>query len=230
MSEEGRNYLKKANEIADEFINTVVKSSEGDWKEVKKYEDDGISVFARDSTHIADKLYKSEFDLDVSAETVLALCDPSKAYRITWDPFLEKLEVAETIAPNVHIIYHATKPALKGMVSGRDTIDLVKIGCRDNYYYVVAASVDYTKAYLPNDKYKRNIQHPAGYVIYKNAGDPNKCKFVMVFHTDLDMNKVAKYFANAVKPTLMSDKMRALKKATETAVISKEDMCSQLAP
>ena len=37
-TEEGRIFLKKANEFVDEFINTVVKSSENDWIEVIKYE------------------------------------------------------------------------------------------------------------------------------------------------------------------------------------------------
>jgi len=152
------------------------------------------------------------------------MLNPIKPYRIQWDPFLDNLQVAGHVGPHDYLVYHRTKPSLKGLLSARDSIDVVKLGETDKYYYVAAGSISEHPDYPPASGVVRIFQYPCGYVVQKIAGDPTHCKFIMVFHADLMLHNLVNFVADMVKPTLMSQKIGGLRKGTKTIKVSEEDL------
>lgn len=104
------------------------------------------------------------------------------------------------------------KSQLKGLMSPRDSIDLVNMGETDKLFYVVASGVEYSE--FPVDpRYVRVVQQPCGYVIFKIPNEPNRCRFAMIFHADLNMHQWGSKLADVLMPRLMVDKVCALRKA-----------------
>jgi len=102
------------------------------------------------------------------------------------------------------------KSALKGIISARDSLDVVTFGEDDTGFYISAGGVEHVD-YPPNSKYVRVTQFPCGYYIQKQCSIPDKTKFVMIFNVDLNMNMVANYLAEQVKPVLMVEKINYLR-------------------
>jgi len=230
MSDTTVNYTAESDKYCKQFFDMVINCSSDDWKEVKKYKEDGITISSRPSPCISDKIFKAECVLPVSPSHALALCAPNLPYRTQWDPVLESLRVVRTIEPNLHMVYHVTKPVLKGVIAARDTLDLVRIGrapdkhtppnMRNGTFYVIAGSVKHDD-FPPFDKIKRNWQYASGYLFEPVDDDENKCHWSMVFHTDLDMNQMAAMVCTMAKPTLMHSKMDALIKASRVLQVDR---------
>jgi hypothetical protein len=111
------------------------------------------------------------------------------------------------------MIYHVTKPLLKGVIASRDTLDVVRIGrapdvrtpprMRAGTFYIIGKCSSHTRTsqflavgsvkhddFPPFEDIKRNWQYASGYLFEPIIGDANKCHCSMVFHTDLDLNQV----------------------------------------
>jgi hypothetical protein len=206
-------YLSEA-EKCSKILQQYVVETPDEWKLVK--ESDGMRVFSRPSNEMKGHVYKCETVLDAPVEKVLAAVDPTKPYRIQWDEFLEQLIVEKQIAEGVYLVYHGTKGMLKGLVSARDSLDVVTIGRKDGEYrYIAAAAVDHEN-YPPRPNSVRVHTYSNGYVIFPIDGSPDKCRFVMVLHSDMKMNSVIGFVADQVKPALLMQKTGNLRRGLQT--------------
>jgi hypothetical protein len=200
-------YLAESKIVAKSFLAYILDTN--DWKQIK--DSDGIKISSRKSDNPkAGIMYKCEVTLDAPAAKVYEFVDPSKKYRIQWDGYLERLETTKKISDNAFLIYHALRPALKGIMSPRDSIDVVTCDETDDFYFVAASGVDCPDTPIIS-KYVRVIQYPCGYLIYKNNNDPEKCRFVMILNCDLKMNSVATFMSDIAKPTLCVTKINYLR-------------------
>ena len=212
-------YLTESSRVTSAFLSYII-DNDANWKSEKRT--DGVEIFSRESSSLNGKVYKSQVTLDASPELILAMVSPVKPYRLQWDNFLDKCDVITKVAEDTYLIHHVVKPALKGIVSARDSIDVVSIGKKDNYYYVSAGGVDHMD-YPPLPKHVRSFQHPAGYVIFKDDQNANRCKFVMLFHVDLNINQVGNFMINMVKPTLMIQKVNSLREGLKNIKVKDTD-------
>jgi len=205
-------YLKKADSIARNLVQCVVDQGEV-WKLIKEV--DNVQVFSKPSPDTKGNMYKVETILDACPEKVLACANPAKSYRIQWDEYLAELTVEKKLNENVFLIYHGTKSMLGGLVSARDSLDACTIAKIDDYYYVAAGTVDHVN-YPPRENSVRIHQYAAGYVIFPVEGMPNKCRFVMVMNTDMKMNALGNFLTEPVKPRLLLEKIKNLRRGLQT--------------
>lgn len=214
-------YDQEGERVKERFLEIVLNTPAEDWKLAK--ESEGIKILSRKSEELKGTMYKSEVIFPASPERVFAMVCPVKPYRIQWDDLLDKLETAKKIGHNRFLIYHVTHPAAKGIVSARDSLDVVTVGETDKYFFVSAGGVDHPD-YGVNPKFVRTFQYPAGYLIEKISENPNECKFIMLLHTDLSMGAVMSFMVDKVKPTLMIQKITALRKGLETMTVDEKDL------
>jgi len=212
-------YIAKADSIARALVQCVVDPNV-EWTLVK--ESDGVKVFSKPSPDLnKGSMHKVETILDAPPAKVLAAVDPTKQYRIQWDEYLQELKVEAKLNHNVFLIYHGTKAMLGGIVSARDSLDAVAFGNENDYFYIAAGTVDHVN-YPPRDHSVRIQQFSCGYVIFPVEGMPDKCKFVMVMNTDLKMNSIVGFVTEHVKPRLLLEKIKNLRRGLETLDIAYE--------
>jgi len=205
-------YLAKAEEVARALVKCCVDPDD-DWKLIKDV--DGVRVFSKQSPDIKGNMHKVETILDAPPAKVLAAVNPTKAYRIQWDEYLAELKVEAKLTDTVFLIYHGTKAMLAGLVSARDSLDVVTVDQKDGYSFVAAGTVDHIN-YPPREHSVRIQQCSNGYVIFPVEEKPDKCRFVMVMNTDLKMNTVANLLSEPVKPRLLLEKVKNLRRGLET--------------
>jgi len=202
------NYVEEGERVTNEFLNLISNQSI-EWKKIK--DSDGVVIYSTKLPNTKGTIYKSEVYLDAKPEQLLNFVHPTKPLRLQWDKFLETLIVVEEIiSPNVLLVYHTVKSSLRGIVSARDSLDVITIGETDLAFYVSAGSVEHPN-YLPTSKYVRVQQFPSGYYIEKQCDKDNRTKFVMIFNADLKMNSIVNYLAEQVKPLLMVEKINYLR-------------------
>jgi len=204
-------YVAKAKEISCALIK-FGSDQDGDWKLAKEV--DGIRAYAKPSPDTKGNMYKVETILNAPPTKVLAAVDPTKSYRIQWDEFLGELKVEAKLTENVYLIYHGTKAMLGGMVSARDSLDVVTIDKKDDFYFVAAGTVDHIN-YPPRAHSVRIQQFSCGYVISPVDGEPGKTRFVMVMNTDMKMNNLTAFFSEPVKPRLLVEKVKNLRRGLD---------------
>jgi len=209
-------YLTKADYAARSLVQCVV-----DPKEVWKFqkEVDGNRVFSKPSPDTKSNMWKVETIINAPLKKVLAAVNPTGPYRKQWDEYLGELTVEAKLSENVFLIYHGTKAMLAGLVSARDSLDACTIGQHDDYYYVSAGTVDHIN-YPVRENSVRIHQYSNGYVIFPVEGEPDKCRFVMVINTDLKMNALATMICETVKPKLLLEKVKNLRRGLETLDIA----------
>jgi len=205
-------YVAKAERDRDELLDCVI-TSDSQWKYVK--EKCGVKVYQRPSTELPNtSMWKCEINFETPPERVFRYVNPLLQYRPQWDSLLERLEVEKDLGQNSYIIRHMVKSQLKGLMSPRDSIDLVQMGETDRLYYLVASGIEHSD--FPIDpRYVRVVQQPSGYVIFKLPNQPNRCRFAMIFHADLNMHQWGVKLADMLMPRLMVDKINGLRKALD---------------
>jgi len=204
-------YIAKAEQVSNALVQSVVEAQ--DWKQTK--DADGVQVYSKPSPDTKGNMYKVETILNAPSEKALAAVNPTQGYRIQWDEFLAELKVEAKLTENVFLIYHGTKAMLGGIVSARDSLDVVTIGKKDGYYFISAGTVDHP-SYPPRDHSVRIQQYSCGYVIFPVDGAPDKCRFVMVMNTDMKMNTIVSFMAEPVKPRLLLEKVKNLRHGLDT--------------
>jgi len=212
-------YLKKADSVTRALLECVVEQKD-EWKICK--EADNMQVYWKSSPDMAKgTMHKLETILNASPKKVLVTATPTGPYRIKWDEYLDELTVEAKLNETVYLIYHGTKAMLGGLVSARDSLDVVTVDQKDDYYYVAAGTIDHPN-YPPRKNSVRIQQFCSGYVIFPIEGEPDKCRFVMVMNTDLKMNSLATMVTDVVKPRLLIEKTKNLRRGLETLEINYE--------
>jgi len=208
----GIDYVEKVEHNRSALLDCVVES-EPQWKFVK--EKNGVKVYQRPSTELPNtSMWKCEIEFDTPPDRTFRFVNPLMPYRSQWDTLLDRLEVAKELGENSYIIRHIAKSQMRGLMSARDSIDLVNVGETDELFYVVASGIEHSD-YPVDPRYVRVVQQPCGYVITKIPNQPNKCHFTMVFHADINMHQWGAKFADVLMPRLMIEKVGALRKALE---------------
>jgi len=205
-------YIAKAKEVTQILVQCIVDPKE-EWKQIK--DADGVQAYSKPSPDVNGNMYKVETIFNSPPAKVLAAVDPNKQYRIQWDDFLGELKVEAKLTENVSLIYHGTKAMLGGIVSARDSLDVVTVGQQDGYYFVAAGTVDHIN-YPPREHSVRIHQYTSGYVIFPVEGSPDKCRFVMAMNVDMKMNSVVNFMAEPVKPRLLLEKIKNLRRGLDT--------------
>lgn len=200
-------YLAESKSVTKEFLESIL-DSKAEWKLSK--ESDGVKVFNRKPEKGKVTIFKSEATVDCSPAQAIDFLNPAKPFRLQWDQLLEKLEVVEDLGDGVMLVYHIVKAALKGLLSARDSMDVVTVGETDDFYYVAAAGVTHPD-YPVNKQCVRVTQFPCGYIVYKKQDENGHTKIIMILNADLNMNFATAFVAEQVKPTLMIQTFSNLK-------------------
>uniref|UniRef100_A0A915J534 START domain-containing protein n=1 Tax=Romanomermis culicivorax TaxID=13658 RepID=A0A915J534_ROMCU len=115
------NYLQESERITNKLLSALDSAS---WKLAK--DTDGVQIYSTVSDYAqAGNMYKGSMALDFAPGKVFAAVDPTKPYRTQWDNILDHAEIVEKVQPNIYVIRHISKAVLKGLISARDTYDLI---------------------------------------------------------------------------------------------------------
>eukprot|EP01120_Amphizonella_sp_Union-15-10_P000202 TRINITY_DN1023_c0_g1_i1.p1 TRINITY_DN1023_c0_g1~~TRINITY_DN1023_c0_g1_i1.p1 ORF type:complete len:231 (-),score=40.74 TRINITY_DN1023_c0_g1_i1:89-781(-) len=156
-------------------------------------------------------------DKDSAATLFLANHDWDK--RLKWDPSVTaKSRTLKKIDDHVSVDYSASAPALGGLISTREFIDLrcYEIG-PDGGVLAWSGSIDYDQEEVKKVAEKGNVRgwnFPCGMRISKGTGDKD-WNMTIVWHTDLK-GMLPKRSINAAIPSTMIATVKNLKKLAVT--------------
>ncbi|CAJ0567214.1 unnamed protein product, partial [Mesorhabditis spiculigera] len=193
-----------------------------------KFSESDIKVFTRKSEDAAcpEDIVKASFVLEgTSTNHVLALVLPWMSYRLEWDDLLSGAEVVQELTPSMKVVHHLTRKRMP--LSARDSIDVVAIDARSDTVIAAARSVNLDSVPEVKD-HVRTSQHLGGYVI-KDLGE-GKIQFEMYFHGDLKIGGISlvKSLIETIKPKIMVDLAKNLRKSIKKVPVLPADMESTL--
>jgi len=222
VSTKGRLDYEQESEVVSRRLIEIANDPTG-WNLEKAASDNhGVKIESRKS-HVGEcDIIMSTTEVDAPARRVLAMCLPWLPYRGRWDELVDSTQIIDQLSPSVYVMQTLTKKRIP--LSARESIDVITVGKEENFIYV--SSVGTTHPDFPVcTKYVRTHQHLGGYVIYPEENE-NQCTFKMLFHADLNIAgpKLMSSIVDMVKPKVMTEKIRQLKKALLTMQVDEAHM------
>lgn len=203
-------YESEGQAISKTLIDIV--ADVGGWRlERAAADNNGIKIESRKSDIGDSDIMMATTELDAPAKKVLAMCLPWLPYRAQWDDLIESIQVIDQLSDSMYLIQHLTKKKMP--LSARESIDVVTCGKENNFYFVSCVGTSHPD-FPVRPKYVRTNQYLSGYVIYPEENE-NQCTFKVLFHADLNIAgpKLMSNIVEMVKPKMMCDKIKNLKKA-----------------
>ncbi|XP_055351023.1 stAR-related lipid transfer protein 5-like [Paramacrobiotus metropolitanus] len=155
------------------------------WTKVKETKD--CTVYSRPSDDFkGHNLYKAEGIIPAAADKVFAFAYPGveRPRRKEWDSSITDSRVIEKPTPDIDIILSHTAPALMGIISAREFVDLIKVTSEPDRIFTAAVSIDHPN--IPHSKnHVRGFNYPQSIFCYRIPGKPNETRFVQYVQTDL---------------------------------------------
>jgi len=147
-------------------------------------------------------------------ERVFDMLHPStQYYKRLWDPLTRSCDVLTELAPNALLLHIQMKPALMGLITARDSIDVCLVTDEDDFKCVEIGSINH-EDYPPNDLNIRAWTYPAGAYLYRTK-DPHQTRVICLFQADINSKFIPQSLLEAAMPTMMAQYCDAMQK-TET--------------
>lgn len=150
-----------------------------------KKQHDGMSVYCLKLNDNKVSCFKTEFSVNFTREQVMEIIHPTGKNRCLFDPFMESCEILEEINDTVAILWQKFKPKLFGILSARDSVDLLQIDTLPEYSYCLFSSIEYAGK-PPTSEYVRGWAYPMGLFVIPTS-NPNVCKIVVLSHVDFNL-------------------------------------------
>ncbi|XP_077984793.1 stAR-related lipid transfer protein 5-like [Glandiceps talaboti] len=174
--------------ILDNILTKLqVYISDTDWK--LKSNSDGVKLFCKPSREFDGVIYRSEFTVNASPESVYSFTSNlDNLKRI--NELLEVVDITEVIDENTKVFRTLSKSVMLGLISPRELINVVRCAKMSDsdkdYYCVYHGHVDHPKCPVL-DGYVRGIPYPSGRFIFPVEGDPNKTHVIGLTQSDIKL-------------------------------------------
>uniref|UniRef100_A0A5S6QBE5 START domain-containing protein n=1 Tax=Trichuris muris TaxID=70415 RepID=A0A5S6QBE5_TRIMR len=173
----------------------------------------GTVVYSAESPHFAGWMLKGETMVEFSPEKVYDLVHPTAEYRLQWDEHVESCEFLQDLAPGVILVHQRMKPLLMGLISARDTVDIIVQEEHDQHYQIMLSSVPCRKV-PPQPKYVRAISYPSGMAIYRTR-NPDEAKIACIIQANLHLRRTPRYIIDNAMVTMMFNYLTSLQKCKD---------------
>jgi len=169
------------------------------------------SILPINDAHSKGHTFKGEAFVDMPVHQVHDLVHPTGHMRPLWDPFIFRCSVLKTVDDDITLVHHRFKPQLMGILSARESIDLVVIEETADYSATLLGSV--TMDQIPVEpKYVRAWSYPTGIVVFKTE-NPNRSRICTIMQADLKLPLLPISFLEYAIPTMSLQYVQALQKA-----------------
>ena len=175
-------YIEKADQLVNEALKIRLDTPHP-WKYLKTQ--GNMKTFYKPSVHYKGNMYKFTMELDYPQQLIYSIMKPPKTTeeRLSWDKSLHHYELLDSITEEIAVGCLVTPPAMLGMVSKREFVDLyvyktfTEDGNNPAYgvtSWIFAESIEHPKRPLSSDCI-RGKNFPGGFAVAQNKADLNKC-------------------------------------------------------
>ncbi|KFD58720.1 hypothetical protein M514_00413 [Trichuris suis] len=190
--------------LKTEFENSIEDKSI--WTMKKKSHD--TVVFATQSEHFAGWRVKGETVVNFPPLKAYDMIHPTAKYRFQWDELVEGCTFLEDLAPGVILVHQRMKPLLMGLISARDSVDIIVQEETDQYYQLMLTGVKYSNV-PPQPRYVRAATYPSGMRIYRSS-NPEKTKIACIIQADINMKHAPRYITDNALVSMMFSYLTSL--------------------